>query len=345
MKETTEAKEKKRLSKERGNNKASVRTDATFTPGYSPVEVHQTRTQPSVVDRQQNTKKDRDSLEDYPQIQWTESPLARGGGMVGGHVTAGDGRSQPPKAETQRERSKSPPGGWIQPGKAEKQRENSRSKSPPGGGMVGGHVTTGDGRSQPPKAETRREKSKSPPGEWVQPGKAEKQRAKSKSPPGGWVQPGKTETQRAKSKSPPPRLTKGGSKETSPPPIPSYNPSDPDSFLLSNRPAYKDERRKETHTYESVSKEQVVEATGRPSGRGQRTRDLPSPPGQSQGMSIPIRNKKKVSDKLPSYEPGGYVEEDVRRRGNKQSFEPVPRDVSTSSSSCSGLPMNCEFHR
>ena len=285
MKDTTEAKEKKKLSQERAQNKASVRTDASFTPGYSPVQTQQTRTQPSVVDRQQ--KKDRDSLDDH-QIQWVESPWAQSGGMVGGHLTTRDGRSQPLEAEARREksRSKSPPVGWVQPTKAEAQREKSRSKSPPGG--------------------------------WVQPTKAEAPK-------------------REKSKSPPPKQTKRGSKETSPPPVPSYNPSAPDSFLLSNRPAYKDERKKEIHSYE-----QVVEATGRPSGRGQRTI---SPTGRSQEMNVPLRNKKKVSDKLPSYEQGGYVDEDERRKGSKKMFEPTPvdtKDVSTLSSSCSGLPKNCE---
>ena len=40
---------------------------------------------------------------------------------------------------------------------------------------------------------------------------------------------------------------------SSPPPIPDYNPSSPDNFLLSNKPEYKLEIKRQRHTYEDVS--------------------------------------------------------------------------------------------
>lgn len=66
-----------------------------------------------------------------------------------------------------------------------------------------------------------------------------------------------------------------------PPPVPPYNPVSPDRFLLSNRPEYQLEVKRQYHSYEDVEK-------------NEKFQQLPS---ESFVSKVPLRNKEKFSVK------------------------------------------------
>lgn len=87
-----------------------------------------------------------------------------------------------------------------------------------------------------------------------------------------------------------------------PPPIPSYNPERPDSFLLSNKPEYQiADRKKTSHTYNPTNREEVV--TVQPQGEAKASR-----------MNVPMRTKKKAADQMPAPGREGYVADPKRKQ-------------------------------
>ena len=124
-----------------------------------------------------------------------------------------------------------------------------------------------------------------------------------------------------------------------PPPVPPYNPDGPEDFPLSNKPEYKIERKRMLNTYEPVDKEEVFNLQQGLPPRGQQQQQQPA------SMQVPLRVKKKVTDRIPSPEQEGHVSEFGRR--NKRSFEPqvspspeVVSDVGDMADACKGLPRN-----
>ena len=92
-----------------------------------------------------------------------------------------------------------------------------------------------------------------------------------------------------------------------PPPIPSYNPERPDSFLLSNKPDYHiTERKKTTQTYKPADREEVA-------------RVQPPEKPKASGLNVPMRVKKKAANQLPAPDQEGYV---VDRKQKQKSFSP-----------------------
>lgn len=112
----------------------------------------------------------------------------------------------------------------------------------------------------------------------------------------------------------------------SPPPVPPYTPSSPDRFLLSNKPAYQLEVKRQRHTYEEVMLD------------GQNEPQAPPPPPPP---LLRIRGHG-AKDQLPAK---AYDSSSIPEPSHKQkSFTPAQAPTSSTSTdmsvACQGLPEN-----